>query len=170
MELIPILSTIILVATISTFLLAVGAYILYKVRERKGQAAVTPQPAEVKAEIVTPAAASGQKPVQEPAKVVPQPIYIETQPTPSFQRQPIIIQQPAQAPSQPRFTPQPQPYAASRRPYATTQAGTGYASAAEGAAQQPAERAFRDSKFLKYTSEGYIPTKEDKEPGALKWR
>lgn len=35
MELIPILSTIILVATISTFILAVGAYILYKIRERK---------------------------------------------------------------------------------------------------------------------------------------
>ena len=34
MELIPILSTIILVATISTFLLAIGAYILYKVREK----------------------------------------------------------------------------------------------------------------------------------------
>jgi len=35
MELIPILSTIILVATISTFILAVGAYILYKIREGK---------------------------------------------------------------------------------------------------------------------------------------
>ncbi len=35
MELIPILSTIILVATISTFILAVGAYILYNIRERK---------------------------------------------------------------------------------------------------------------------------------------
>ena len=35
MELIPILSTIILVATISTFILAVGAYILYKVQEKK---------------------------------------------------------------------------------------------------------------------------------------
>ena len=35
MELIPILSTIILVATISTFVLAVGAYILYKVQEGK---------------------------------------------------------------------------------------------------------------------------------------
>ena len=37
MELIPILSLIILVATISTFILAVGAYILYKIRERKGR-------------------------------------------------------------------------------------------------------------------------------------
>jgi flagellar basal body-associated protein FliL len=37
MELIPILSTIILVATISTFILAVGAYILYKIRENRSQ-------------------------------------------------------------------------------------------------------------------------------------
>ena len=41
MELIPILSTIILVATISTFILAVGAYILYKIRE--GKVTVSPE-------------------------------------------------------------------------------------------------------------------------------
>lgn len=41
MELIPILSTIILVATISTFILAVGAYILYKIRE--GKVSVSPE-------------------------------------------------------------------------------------------------------------------------------
>lgn len=35
MELVPILSTIILVGTIATFILAVFAYILYKVRERR---------------------------------------------------------------------------------------------------------------------------------------
>lgn len=38
MELVPILSTIILVGTIATFLLAVCAYILYKIRERKPKA------------------------------------------------------------------------------------------------------------------------------------
>lgn len=38
MELIPILSTIILVATIATFILAVAAYILYKIRERRARA------------------------------------------------------------------------------------------------------------------------------------
>ena len=72
MELIPILSTIILVATISTFLLAIGAYILYKVREAKGQQAIAPQPATVRAELVTPSEA----PVQEPARVVQQPVFI----------------------------------------------------------------------------------------------
>ncbi|PKL82898.1 MAG: hypothetical protein CVV24_07675 [Ignavibacteriae bacterium HGW-Ignavibacteriae-3] len=55
MELIPILSLIILVATISTFILAVGAYILYKVRERKGITADAVQPAALPAELVTPA-------------------------------------------------------------------------------------------------------------------
>ena len=54
MELIPILSLIILVATISTFILAVGAYILYKVRERKGKKTTADVPASVQAELVTP--------------------------------------------------------------------------------------------------------------------
>jgi uncharacterized membrane protein len=54
MELIPILSLIILVATISTFILAVGAYILYKVRERKGRTSAAEQPAAIEAELVTP--------------------------------------------------------------------------------------------------------------------
>ena len=35
MDLIPILSTIILVATIVTMILAVGSYIVYKARERR---------------------------------------------------------------------------------------------------------------------------------------
>ena len=35
MEIVPILSTIILVGTIATFILAVAAYILYKIRERR---------------------------------------------------------------------------------------------------------------------------------------
>jgi hypothetical protein len=37
MELIPILSTIILVATISTFILAVGAYIVFRVQENRAE-------------------------------------------------------------------------------------------------------------------------------------
>ena len=39
MELVPILSTIILVGTIATFILAVAAYVLYKVREAQGRKA-----------------------------------------------------------------------------------------------------------------------------------
>ena len=54
MELIPILSTIILVATISTFILAVGAYILYKIRE--GKVIVSPErkPEYLEAEYLVP--------------------------------------------------------------------------------------------------------------------
>jgi len=55
MELIPILSLIILVATISTFILSVGAYILYKIRERKGVGSQAPLPSTIPAELVTPA-------------------------------------------------------------------------------------------------------------------
>jgi hypothetical protein len=54
MELIPILSTIILVATISTFILAVGAYILYKIRESKVQQPPVTEPANLYAEYIVP--------------------------------------------------------------------------------------------------------------------
>ncbi len=55
MELIPILATIILVATISTFFLSIGAYVLFKVRESKGYAAKMEAPAQtIQAELVTP--------------------------------------------------------------------------------------------------------------------
>jgi len=54
MELIPILSTIILVATISTFILAVGAYILFKIREGKAQRKPVTEPANLYAEYILP--------------------------------------------------------------------------------------------------------------------
>jgi hypothetical protein len=54
MELIPILSTIILVATISTFILAVGAYILYKIREGKVIVSPEPKPEYLEAEYFVP--------------------------------------------------------------------------------------------------------------------
>ncbi|MBT8377614.1 MAG: hypothetical protein KJN64_00130 [Ignavibacteria bacterium] len=54
MELIPILSTIILVATISTFILAVGAYILFKIREGKVQPQPPTKPANLNAEYIVP--------------------------------------------------------------------------------------------------------------------
>jgi len=54
MELIPILSTIILVATISTFILAVGAYILYKIREGRQTAYKESKPVQLKAEYIVP--------------------------------------------------------------------------------------------------------------------
>lgn len=147
MELIPILSTIILVATISTFLLAIGAYILYKAREAKGQHTYMPKPSEVRGELITPSAAPQQE--QFPA-------YAEE--TYGYaQRQPIFMnQEPVQQASQPRFTPQPQQYNAGR--------------AYQGTTGRTAQRS-AGTKFLKYTSEGYITPQEDnKNTGALKWR
>jgi hypothetical protein len=54
MELIPILSTIILVATISTFLLAIGAYILYKIREGRVKVTHHKEPEYIEAEYFVP--------------------------------------------------------------------------------------------------------------------
>jgi hypothetical protein len=81
MELIPVLSTIILVATISTFLLAIGAYILYKIREGKGQQVVAPVPSTVRAELYTPAETPVQIPKQGP-EIAPQPAYFEPKTAP----------------------------------------------------------------------------------------
>ena len=53
MELITILSTIILVATISTFILSIGAYILYKIRSRREQKPLLNAVGPTKAELVT---------------------------------------------------------------------------------------------------------------------
>lgn len=56
MELIPILSLIILASTISTFILAIGAYVLYKIRERKGRVVKAKAPDTIQGEVVAPAA------------------------------------------------------------------------------------------------------------------
>jgi len=149
MELIPILSTIILVATISTFLLAIGAYMLYKIRESKGEQFVAAEPSEVKAELVTPAAAPPVREVERiPAHVVGQQPVASSGPQP----QPIFIQQ--------QYRPEVKPLQ-SRVGVPTPQSSaSGYT-----AAQSP-----RDSKFMKYTSEGYVSAKEDVNARALKWK
>jgi hypothetical protein len=124
MELIPVLSTIILIATISTFLLAIGAYILYKVREGKGQQVVAPVTSTVKAELLTPAEIPVMVPKQGP-EVAPQMVYFEPKPMPSFQVR----------------------------------------------AEDENQAQAKEHKFLKYTSEGYVvPSKEEKTPGAVRWK
>ncbi len=144
MELIPILSTIILIATISTFLLAIGAYILYKIRERKYQHSITSMPSSYQAEVLTPA--ETQIPVVQP---VPQKSYSE----PLISKSPEgfrKVQQPAPA----AFTPTPKEYAP------TTVKS-----------EKVSQKKLTDeSKFMKYTSEGYISPQEDKSSGAVKWK
>lgn len=144
MELIPILSTIILVATISTFLLAIGAYILYKVRERKYQRSTEVQPSKYQAEVVMPA--ESQVSYVTP---VPQQIIAE-------QRVPY-------SPEEVKKTPQPSPAAFTPPPkeYSPSTVKT----------QEPLKRKLTDEhKFLKYTSEGYITPQEDRSSGAVKWK
>ncbi|MCH8325104.1 MAG: hypothetical protein IIB83_00845 [Bacteroidetes bacterium] len=148
MELIPILSTIILVATISTFILAIGAYILYKIRESRGELYVAAGPSEVKAELVTPAAAPVREVERAPAQVVVQQPVASSGPKP----QPIFIQQ--------QFRPEVKPLH-SRVGVPTSQ----FNASGFSATQSP-----RDSKFMKYTSEGYVSAKEDVNAGALKWK
>lgn len=146
MELIPILATIILVATISTFILAIGAYLMYKIRENRPQQAEIATPSTFQAEVFTPDMGFEQAPVYEPSY------------RPSAE--PIFVQSQRPQPAQVRYTPAPQQYVPQRQeqPSRQAQAGRG--------ASQPSEQ-----KFMKYTSEGYVPAKEDsKDSGALKWR
>ncbi len=144
MELIPILSTIILVATICTFLLAIGAYILYKIRERKGEPVPYPKPSSVRAELVTPDESEYNheqfvRPEKMRAPVEPQ--YFRSATGPGVYNTGQEYQRP-----QAKYYPVEEQDTSS-----TTRVRT-------------------KKKFLKYTSEGYIPTEEDKNTGVLKWR
>lgn len=158
MELIPILSTIILVATISTFLLAIGAYVLYKVRERKGQKVAAHAPAAVKAELVTPGEAQSQQPEQ--VRIIPQPVFIEAE-QPRPQRQPAFAQsyRPSAQQRSQRWQGQP------------GQFNSGYQQKGfETPNYNRASGEGTSNKFYKYTTEGYVSPKEDKQSGALRWR
>lgn len=125
MELIPVLSTIVLIATIMTFLLAIGAYILYKVREGRGVSVAPAAPAWVTAELVTPVEAP-QVERQRAMRYTTQPVFLETQPATS--------QDQAKKPG----------------PFQ--------------------EQEKTEARFMKYSAEGYVAPKEDKNSGALKWK
>lgn len=147
MELIPILSMIILVATISTFILAVGSYILYKVRERKSQQAAVQRPAVYQAEIVSPVALPGEiQPGQFQPYTEVRPGYMQETYMPSEEVQ--YGQEPAPA----AYNPQPRPY--------TVTGGT----------QKQRAKTTDETKYMKYTSEGYIPPSADKKSGTAKWK
>ena len=145
MELIPILSTIILVATISTFILAVGAYILYKVRERKYEEAPAPAPEMQRAELV------------EPEELPREKIYVEDIVKPVTRVvKPEVRYRPVKE-TETFYSPQ---YVArtEREPVRKT----------------PVEHRIvpevPDSRFLKYTEEGYVAPEEDSDNGEIKWR
>lgn len=133
MELIPILSTIILVATISTFILAIGAYILYKVQERRIEQYEVKKVKSETAEIVEPDEFGGRK--LDIEKPVEKSVFIERhyQPVTTIVKEGRVYRRSQQ------------------KPYVTTNVSS-------------------TPKFMKYTSEGYVVTNEDKETGELSWR
>jgi len=145
MELIPILSTIILVATISTFILAVGAYILYKIRERKYQDAPAPAPEMRQAELVEPEELPREKIyVEDIVKPVTRVIKPEVRYHPVKQTDNI-------------HSPQ---YVArmEREPVRKTRV------------ENRIIPEVPDSRFLKYTDEGYVTPEDDRDNGEIKWR
>ncbi len=60
MELIPVFSLIVLVATIGTFILAMGAYIMFRVRESKGGRLQQRASTSYEADVFTP------QPIEQP--------------------------------------------------------------------------------------------------------
>lgn len=165
MELIPILSLIILVATISTFILAVGAYILYKVKERKGVTAQAPQPSAIPGELITPAPLAVERKTSPQEKrtfdvVTPQQDYGY-----DYQHQQSYYQ-----PSEDMKGPELRPtYVGSGPP----QAESRYKRPTEEQNKTGiGERYSSKRKFLRYTSEGYIEPKQQdkKQEDNLRWR
>ncbi|MBS4034312.1 MAG: hypothetical protein KGZ85_07610 [Ignavibacterium sp.] len=147
MELIPILSTIILVATISTFLLSIGAYILYKIRERKSVNTLHSRPKTVQAELIVP------------ADVLPGRSTLQQSQSPQYQS-PFTVQKPA-----PQFkTSKPESEISEPARFSVEDTKKVFEP------RYPYAKKTSDTKFFKYTSEGYIPTEDDKAAGVLKWR
>jgi hypothetical protein len=165
MELIPILSLIILVATISTFILAVGAYILYKVRERKGVASQAPQPAAVPAELVMPAPLVTEQRIISPER--------RTFESPGQQEYGYEYQRPSGygPPEEPNRGPE-------LRPTFVGPPSSGYSETryqkptGESSRNHEPERNTNKKKFVRYTNEGYVePNRQDKkQEDNLRWR
>ncbi len=174
MELIPILSLIILVATISTFVLAVGAYILYKIRERKGKIAQASQPAAIPGEMIAPAPLMaeqrGTRTTFAETGTGYRTGYSTGQTAQQYQQQPIFATQSNAATNpglRPTYSQSPTnvapTYAEQRQaPMATNFQGT------VEAGRETTER----KKFMRYTNEGFVrATKEQKkEEDTLRWR
>lgn len=146
MELIPILSMIILIATISTFILAVGAYVLYKIRERKAQVSAAPRPAVYQAEVISP--------VDLPAEIQ------TSQFQPYTDVRQAYVQETYSPVTEPQYGQEPAPAAYNPQPRQFT--GTG--------GQKQRAKTTDENKYMKYTSEGYVPPALDKKSGSAKWK
>ncbi len=168
MELIPILSLIILVATISTFMLAVGAYVLYKVRERKGVTATSAQPAAIPAEFVTPAPLVAEQRAFTPERRTFEAPTQQQEYGYEYQRQSAYVptEDTARGPElRPTFVgsaPPPTNYSESRYVKPTGEQQKNF----------EAERSASKKKFMRYTNEGYAEQnkQEKKQEDNLRWR
>lgn len=160
MELIPILSLIILVATISTFILAVGAYVLYKIRERKGKNVIAERPDTIEAELVTPTKVVAETRTTRGA-TTGEPIY--TRSTRSETRYTTV----------PRETRDSRAYSSRRETRKTRPAEvTRYVAPKQGYTNNEGERYTSPHKFKRYTNphdEQPVP-KEVKKEESLRWR
>ena len=171
MELIPILSLIILVATISTFVLAVGAYILYKVRERKGKIAQTSQPAAIPGEMVAPSPLMAEQGTTRATFAEKTGTgYATGQTAQQYQQQPIFTTQP-NAVTNPGLRPTYAQMPAQAAPTYTEQHQTSVPTNYQGTAESGKYSSDR-KKFMRYTNDGYVrATKEEKkEDDTLRWR
>lgn len=153
MELIPILSLIILVATVSTFILAVGAYVLYKIRERKGKETAA-QPSSIPAELIAPAPLLADQPLTQTASRV------------NYSKTP--MQEPIYAPMQ-ESGPQMRPtFVGQKVPKYTYTEASQY--------QRPenktyeGERFSQAQRFTRYTGEISQENKKQEEKEVLRWR
>lgn len=164
MELIPILSLIILVATISTFILAVGAYILYKVRERKGVGAPASLPSAIPAELVTPAPITTSASTAEKGRRTFEILQPQQEYGYEYQRQP------ASFPQEELRGPELRPTFVGAGP--SMPDGRLQRTAEENKRSTGGQRYTEKKKFLRYTNEGYVePTKQEKkQEDNLKWR
>ncbi len=66
MELIPVFSLIILVATIGTFILAIGAYVIFRVRESRGREKLPRRADSYAADVFAPEPLDSPQPVTGP--------------------------------------------------------------------------------------------------------
>lgn len=162
MELIPILATIILVATISTFFLSIGAYVLYKIREAQGVRKKASVPQSIQAELVVPEHAAEQTAAQtfasESARRTVSPY--ETTRVPTYRPTQVTNTAPVQ-------TRRPAP---EQRP-----APSSYAPVRAEPPQQPSAAPQQPKKFVRVTSEtAEQPVRERQQggggSGGLKWR
>lgn len=154
MELIPILSFIILVATISTFILAIGAYILYKIRESKGRKTSVSKSHVTEAELYAPQV------LMSPDVILAQE---ESHMKTREQARPVSYE-----PQQERsYQAQEEKYQAAR----VSSEAKRYQIPNQGDGQEDEyPENGTDKKFMKYTSEGYIPVSKSKTGDNLKWR